>query len=63
MLVDPGGKKTGSEPAHVKHWMTVHGQTPERSAFDPGIDQKDGGTDIRPVAVEKTRLAAPARSG
>jgi hypothetical protein len=49
----PDGKKTGNEPAHVKHSMTVKSKTPEGSVFDLKIDE--AGTIIRPVAVEKTR--------
>ena len=51
----PDGKKTGSEPAHVKHSMTVATLTPERSVFDLQIDDAEKGTVIRQVSVEKTR--------
>lgn len=51
----PDGKRTGSEPAHVKHEMTVKTQTPEGTVFEfPFDDQKSGGPVLRQVAVEKT---------
>ena len=47
----PDGKKTGSEPAHVKHTMTVKSQTPYRTVFEFMMDDKT----TRQVAVEKTQ--------
>jgi hypothetical protein len=50
----PDGKKTGNEPAHVKHLMTVRSQTPERTVFEFEMIEKDaghqaagGGEDVR----------------
>jgi len=56
------GKRTGSEPAHVRHWMTVKSQTPERTVFNLELeDQKSHRTELREVAVERTQLkGAPA---
>jgi hypothetical protein len=52
----PDGKRTGREPAHVKHTMTVKSQTPERTVFEFQMeDGKPGVVATKQVAVEKTR--------
>ncbi len=45
----PDGKRTGSEPAQVKHTMTVKTQTPERTVFEFSFQDA-----TRQLAVEKT---------
>lgn len=49
----PDGKKTGNEPAHVKHLMTVKSQTPERSVFEFEMIEKDQPV-TKQLVVEKT---------
>lgn len=49
----PDGKKTGNEPAHVKHIMTVKSQTPERTVFEFEMVEKDKPV-TKQLVVEKT---------
>jgi hypothetical protein len=48
----PDGKKTGSEPAQVRHTISVKRQSPEVTVFDLLMDDKT----TREVAVEKTQV-------
>jgi hypothetical protein len=47
------GKKTGSEPAHVKHLMTVKSRTPERTLLEFEMIENDQPV-IKQLVVEKT---------
>jgi len=50
----PDGKTTGSEPAHVKHTLTVKSQTPERTVFEFEMIER-GAPVVKQIAVEKSR--------
>ena len=52
----PDGKATGSEPAHVKHTMTIVSQTPERTVLEFPFEDGKNGTVIRQVVLEKARV-------
>jgi hypothetical protein len=52
----PDGKRTGSEPAHVKHTMTVTEQTPERTVFEFSIDDSNSSQSMRTVVVERRQV-------
>jgi hypothetical protein len=51
----PDGQKTGSEPAHVKHTMTITSQTHERTVFEFEMIEKDVPVKKK-LSVEKTRV-------
>ncbi len=52
----PDGKRTGSEPAQVKHTMIVKSMTPDASVFELQVEDGKRGVITREVAVEKMQV-------